>query len=48
MGAICKKAVTKITDYVIVGEFGSEAWCADNYGSKVKSAELQEKDCLSK
>jgi len=44
MGAICKKAVTKITDYVIVGEFGSEAWCADNYGSKVKKAlELQEK-----
>jgi len=46
LGGIASKTVTKKTDYVIVGEFGSVAWSSDNYGTKVKKAmELQEKGC---
>lgn len=43
-GGISGKSVTKKTDYLIVGELGSDMWSAGNYGSKVKKAmELQEK-----
>lgn len=43
-GGIAAKSVTKKTDYLIVGNLGSEAWAAGNYGTKVKKAmELQEK-----
>jgi len=46
LGGIASKNVTKKTDYVIVGEFGSDAWSSGNYGTKVKKAmELQEKGC---
>lgn len=46
LGGIASKSVTKKTDYVIVGEFGSDAWSSGNYGTKVKKAiELQEKGC---
>ncbi len=42
--AICQKSVCKDTDYVIVGNQGSIAWCAGNYGTKLKRAvELQNK-----
>lgn len=45
-GGIAGKSVTKKTDYLIVGEFGSDMWSSGNYGSKVKKAmELQEKGC---
>lgn len=43
-GGIVGKSVTKKTDYLIVGELGSDMWSSGNYGSKVKKAmELQEK-----
>lgn len=43
-GGVAGKSVTKKTDYLIVGELGSEMWSSGNYGSKVKKAmELQEK-----
>ena len=43
-GGIAGKSVTKKTDYLIVGELGSDMWSSGNYGSKVKKAmELQEK-----
>ena len=43
-GGIASKSVTKKTDYLIVGELGSDMWSSGNYGSKVKKAmELQEK-----
>lgn len=46
LGGVASKSVTKKTDYLIVGEFGSDAWSAGNYGTKVKKAmELQEKGC---
>lgn len=38
MGAIVKNSVTGKTDYVIVGDLGSEAWSCGNYGSKIKKA----------
>lgn len=45
-GGIASKNVTKKTDYLIVGELGSDAWSSGNYGTKVKKAmELQEKGC---
>lgn len=37
-GGIIDKNVKKATDYVIVGEKGSEAWTQGNYGNKVKKA----------
>ena len=43
-GGIPQKGVTRKTDFLIVGGQGSSAWCAGNYGTKVKKAlELQEK-----
>lgn len=43
-GGIAGKNVTKKTDYLIVGELGSDMWSSGNYGTKVKKAmELQEK-----
>lgn len=43
-GGIAGKSITKKTDYLIVGELGSDLWSSGNYGSKVKKAmELQEK-----
>lgn len=43
-GGTASKSVTKKTDYLIVGELGSDMWSSGNYGSKVKKAmELQEK-----
>lgn len=44
LGAIIQNNVTKKTDILIVGNEGSIAWYAGNYGTKVKKAlELQEK-----
>lgn len=44
LGAILKSSPTRKTDYLIVGAKGSEAWCAGNYGTKVKKTlELQGK-----
>ncbi|MPN59546.1 hypothetical protein SDC9_207267 [bioreactor metagenome] len=44
MGGVPASGVTKKTDFVIVGSKGSDAWCAGNYGTKVKKAlEMQEK-----
>lgn len=46
-GGICDNTVKKTTDYVIVGENGSEKWKQGTYGSKIKKAkELQEKGNL--
>lgn len=46
MNANIQQGVTKKTDYVLVGAYGSEDWVAGNYGSKIKKAiELQEKGC---
>jgi len=43
-GGIPVSGVTRKTDYVIVGNKGSDAWCAGNYGTKVmKALELQSK-----
>ena len=43
-GGIASKSVTKKTDYLIVGELGSDMWSSGNYGTKVKKAmEMQEK-----
>ena len=43
-GAVLQKGVTKKTNIVLVGDCGSDAWVAGNYGTKVKKAmELQEK-----
>ena len=43
-GATIQNTVTQKTDYLIVGGQGSSAWCAGNYGTKVKKAlELQGK-----
>lgn len=43
-GADIQAGVTQKTDILIVGGQGSSAWCAGNYGTKVKKAlELQEK-----
>lgn len=43
-GAQIQKSITKKTNILIVGGMGSSAWCAGNYGTKVKKAlELQEK-----
>lgn len=39
---ICKKSVSRNTDYVIVGSMGSADWTCGNYGTKIKRAlELQ-------
>ena len=44
MGGIPVNSVSSKTDYLIVGNQGSEAWSSGNYGTKVKKAmELQEK-----
>lgn len=44
LGAEVQKNVTKKTDYVIVGGYGSSDWAHGNYGTKVKKAlELQTK-----
>lgn len=41
-GGQVKSGVSKKTDYVIVGSYGSDAWKCGNYGSKIKKAkELQ-------
>ena len=37
-GGIVDKSVKKATNYVIVGENGSDAWKQGNYGTKVKKA----------
>ena len=37
-GGIVDKSVKKATNYVIVGEKGSEEWAHGNYGTKVKKA----------
>lgn len=37
-GGIIDKGVKKATNYVIVGEKGSDAWSQGNYGNKVKAA----------
>ncbi len=43
-GASIQTAVTQKTDILLVGGQGSSAWCAGNYGTKVKKAlELQAK-----
>lgn len=43
-GAVLQKSVTRKTDLLLVGDCGSDAWVAGNYGTKVKKAmELQEK-----
>ena len=43
-GATIQNSVTRKTDILIVGGQGSSAWCAGNYGSKIKMAlELQAK-----
>lgn len=38
VGGIIDKSVKRATDYVIVGEQGSEAWKTGNYGSKIQKA----------
>lgn len=44
LGACIHEAVTKKTDYLLVGGQGSSAWSAGNYGTKIKKAlELQSK-----
>lgn len=44
LGAEVQKNVTKKTDYVIVGGYGSSDWAHGNYGTKVKKAlEFQSK-----
>lgn len=44
LGARICASVSKKTDILLVGGQGSSAWCAGNYGTKVKKAlELQEK-----
>ena len=44
LGAVVQKNVNRRTQIVLVGGQGSEAWCAGNYGTKVKKAlELQSK-----
>lgn len=43
-GALVQPSVSKTTNYLVVGGQGSSAWCAGNYGSKIKKAlELQTK-----
>lgn len=43
MGAVIQKAVSSKTDYLIVGNLGSNNWSCGNYGSKIKKAlELQD------
>ncbi|MCB6616025.1 exonuclease domain-containing protein [Ruminococcus sp. 210702-SL.1.03] len=43
-GAIITKNVTQKTDYLIVGDLGSQNWRCGNYGNKIKKAlELQQK-----
>lgn len=43
-GATIQSSVSKKTNIVLVGNHGSEAWLAGNYGTKIKKAmELQEK-----
>lgn len=43
-GAIITKSVTQKTDYLIVGDLGSQNWRCGNYGNKIKKAlELQQK-----
>lgn len=37
-GGVCKSAVTRTTDYVVVGGKGSGAWIYGSYGSKVEKA----------
>ena len=38
LGIIVAKGVTKKTDYVVRGSFGSEAYAFGTYGSKVRKA----------
>lgn len=48
-GAVISNTVTKNTDILLVGGLGSDAWCAGNYGNKVRKAlELQEKGRIIK
>lgn len=48
-GFTIQNSVTKKTDYLVVGEYGSAQWSQGNYGTKVKKAiELQEKGCSIK
>lgn len=48
-GAVISNTVNKNTDILLVGGRGSDAWCAGNYGNKVKKAlELQEKGNILK
>lgn len=44
MGGINVPSVTKKTDYLIIGKYGSPQWSQGNYGNKIKRAmELREK-----
>lgn len=38
-GALIKNAVSKKTDYLVVGNYGSENWKFDNGGGKIKTAQ---------
>ena len=43
-GAVIQNSVTRMTNIVLVGDCGSEAWAAGSYGTKVKKAlELKSK-----
>ena len=44
VGGIIDKGVKKVTDYVVVGVYGSENWKTGNYGGKIQKAlELKDK-----
>lgn len=44
LGATINQTVTKVVDFLVVGEKGSEAWYCGNYGTKIKKAlEMQSK-----
>jgi DNA polymerase-3 subunit epsilon len=37
-GGVCKKTVTRATDYVVVGAQGSPEWVCGHYGTKIEKA----------
>lgn len=48
-GAVISNTISRNTDILLVGGRGSDAWCAGNYGNKLKKAlELQEKGFIVK
>jgi NAD-dependent DNA ligase len=46
LGAVCNSDVTRSTDYLIIGTFGSRDWVHTSFGRKIeKAVQYREAEC---